>query len=92
LNVTPLSDSRFSDGCGTCGYRIEAETGDLRAPIRLHCGRFPPQVVALPVQTLQGSTFAPAVTFPMVDKAQICGEWKRCELPLVSARVMTTDQ
>lgn len=71
--------------CGGCRFRIEAETGDLRAPIRLHCGRFPPQIVALPVQSLQGATLAPAVSFPLVDAAQLCGEHQPGEA-LVLAR------
>lgn len=71
--------------CASCGFRIIAETGDLKDPTALFCGRFPPQVIALPVQTLKGATFAPAQTFPGVSANQRCGEWKAGE-PLVNSR------
>lgn len=58
--------------CGTCCFGIKSPNNQPG----IMCRRFPPQSVAMPVQTLQGTVFAAQPMFPVLAATQVCGEWK----------------
>lgn len=64
--------------CKGCTHSVTLPTNpqNIGQKSQMECRRYPPQVIALPVQTLQGSVFAPAAAFPVVSDAQYCGEFR----------------
>lgn len=68
--------------CGNCSHaqKLPVNPQKIGDKPQMECRRFPPQVIALPIQTLQGGVFAPAAAFPVVSETQYCGEYLQTTL------------
>lgn len=58
--------------CASC----EHFTVNAQAVNQGECHRFPPQIVVVPVKTLQGMGAAPGAMFPAVASDAFCGEFR----------------
>lgn len=65
--------SRGDNRCETCTFVQTMKV--LGNPDAFHCHRFPPQIVVVPQQTVEGIMATPATAFPTVGASHWCAEF-----------------